>query len=328
MCIQYSRGCPFDCEFCDITVLFGRQPRSKCPSTVLGELDALYEQGWRGSVFFVDDNFIGNKKKIKNELLPELIQWMRRKRNPFVFTTQASINLADDDELISLMVKSGFDMVFIGIETPDTESLIECGKLHNTRSDLLTNIKKLHESGLQVQGGFIVGFDSDKPDIFSRMSNFINESGIVASMVGLLNAPPGTRLYKRLIKENRILKEISGDNTDFSMNFLPKMDYKVLLEGYKKIISDIYKPEAYYNRVKTFLRNYRLTKKFKAGLSTRALRGLYMSIYKLGIKKGVRRHFWNLMVWTLLRRPRLIPHAVTMAIYGAHFMQHFETVTD
>ncbi|MFC1537706.1 B12-binding domain-containing radical SAM protein [Gemmatimonadota bacterium] len=327
MCVQYSRGCPFDCEFCDITVLFGRQPRNKSAATVIQELDALYQQGWRGSVFFVDDNFIGNKKRIKNELLPELIRWMKRRKNPFVFTTQASINLADDDDLISLMAEAGFDMVFIGIETPDKESLIECGKLHNTRSDLLTNIKKLHESGLQVQGGFIVGFDSDKPDIFSRMSQFINESGIVASMVGLLNAPPGTRLYKRLVKENRILKEISGDNTDFSMNFLPKMDYKVLVDGYKKIISDIYGPEVYYNRVKTFLRTYRLTSKFKAGLSTRSLRGFYMSIYKLGIKKGVRKHFWKLMLWTLLRRPRLIPHALTMAIYGDHFMRHFETVT-
>ncbi|MBN2289616.1 MAG: B12-binding domain-containing radical SAM protein [Candidatus Glassbacteria bacterium] len=328
MPVQYSRGCPFDCEFCDITVLFGRKTRTKSAELILNELEALYQKGWRGSVFFVDDNFIGNKKLIKQEILPALIKWMKRKKYPFAFSTQASINLADDHELMHLMAEAGFDMVFVGIETPDKDSLIECGKLHNTRNDLLTNVKKLHAAGLQVQAGFIVGFDSDKRDIFARMSQFINESGIVASMVGLLNAPPGTRLYKRLIKENRIIKQISGDNTDFSMNFLPKMDRKVLVDGYKKIISDIYRPEAYYKRIKTFLRGYRFTSKSRTGFSVRNLRGFTMSVYKLGIKKGVRRHYWKLMAWTLVRRPRLIPHAVTMTIYGAHFMRHFETVLE
>ena len=328
MCLQYSRGCPFDCEFCDITVLYGPVQRAKSIDNVLLELAALYERGWRRGVFFVDDNFIGNRKQIKNELLPAIIQWKKRRKHPFLFSTQASINLADDDALIHLMVEAGFDMVFVGIETPDRESLIACGKLHNTRNDLLANVKKLHSSGLQVQGGFIVGFDSDKKDIFTRMSQFINESGIVASMVGLLNAPPGTRLYNRLIKENRIIKEITGDNTDFSMNFLPKMDYKVLIDGYKKIISDIYQPEAYYKRVRTFLRSYRLVNKYNGGFSMTYVRGAIMSIYKLGIKKGVRRHFWKLMMWTLVRRPRLIPHAIMMAIYGAHFMRHFETVAE
>jgi len=326
LCLQYSRGCPFDCEFCDITVLYGRGSRTKSVDNVLRELEALYQRGWRRGVFFVDDNFIGNKKRLKHKLLPAVIKWRKRKKNPFIFSTQASINLADDEALMRLMAEAGFDMVFVGIETPDEQSLIECGKLHNARNDLLTNVKKLHFAGLQVQGGFIVGFDSDKKDIFTRMSEFINESGIVASMVGLLNAPPGTRLYKRLIKENRIIKEITGSNTDFSMNFLPKMDYKVLVEGYKKIISDIYRPEAYYKRVRTFLRSYRLVNKYKSGYSTTYLRGMVMSIYKLGIKRGVRRHFWKLMMWTLIRRPRLMPHAVTMAIYGAHFMRHFETI--
>ena len=324
MCLQYSRGCPYDCEFCDITVLNGRSQRAKSAANVLRELDDLYQRGWRRGVFFVDDNFIGNKKRIKDELLPAIIQWRKREKKPFIFSTQASINLADDDRLIHLMVEAGFDMVFVGIETPDEESLIACGKLHNTRNDLLANVKKLHSSGLQVQGGFIVGFDSDKKDIFARMSQFINESGIVASMVGLLNAPPGTRLYKRLIKENRITKKISGNNTDYSMNFLPKMDYKVLVEGYKKIISDIYQPEAYYKRVRTFLCGYRLVNKYNAGFSFTYLRGAVMSVYKLGIKPGVRKHFWKLMMWTLIRRPRLIPHALMMSIYGAHFMRHFK----
>ena len=328
MCVQYSRGCPFDCEFCDITVLYGRKPRTKSVENILAELDALYQRGWRGAVFFVDDNFIGNKKQIKHELLPAVIAWMKRRKYPFSFHTQASINLAEDDELMQLMVKAGFDMVFVGIETPEEESLIECGKLHNTRSSLIGNVQKLHSVGLQVQAGFIVGFDSDKIDTFSRMSQFINESGIVASMVGLLNAPRGTRLYKRLLKENRITKQITGDNTDYSMNFLPKMDYKTLVEGYKKIIRDIYGPEVYYKRVRTFLRHYHMANKFNGLFSKAAIRGFLMSFYNLGIKRGVRRYFWKLMVWTLLRRPRMIPQALTMAIYGAHFMRHFETALE
>ena len=324
MCIQYSRGCPYDCEFCDIMVLYGRVPRTKSPENILWELDALYERGWRGSIFFTDDNFIGNKKRIKHELLPAIIHWMKMRRYPFSFNTQASINLANDDSLIHLMVEAGFNSVFVGIETPDEESLIECGKLHNTGINLLENVKKLQSSGLQVQGGFIVGFDSDKKDIFARMSKFINESGIVTSMVGLLNAVPNTRLYKRLVKENRIIKEVSGDNTDFSMNFLPKMDFKELIDGYKKLLRDIYKPEVYYNRVRTFLRNYKFEYKYKGSFTISRLRALIMSVYKLGVKPGVRRHFWKLMIWTLIRRPRMIPLAVTLAIYGDNFMRYFE----
>jgi len=329
MSIQYSRGCPFDCDFCDITVLYGRLPRTKSVDNVLRELDTLYERGWRGTVFFVDDNFIGNKKHLKRELLPAIIGWMKKKKYPFTFLTQVSINLADDDELIHLMVNAGFDIVFIGIETPDEQSLIECGKLQNAnRTSLLEDVKKLHSLGLQVMGGFIVGFDSDKIDIFSRISRFINESGIVTSMVGLLNAPSGTRLYKRLIKENRIVKEMTGNNTDYSTNFLPKMDYKVLVEGYKKIISDIYSPEIYYKRVRKFLRHYRLKHKTRKGFSAAYIRGFFMSIYKLGIRKGVRWQYWKLVIWTILRRPRLMPLAITMAIYGTHFMRHFEISVD
>ncbi|KPK95889.1 radical SAM protein [bacterium SM23_31] len=325
MSIQYSRGCPYDCEFCDITVLCGHVPRAKPVDNILRELNALYQRGWRGSVFFVDDNFIGNKKRVKHELLPAVIQWMKQRKYPFSFNTQASINLANDDSLVHLMVEAGFSSVFVGIETPDEKSLIECGKLHNTRINLLDNVKKLQSSGLQVQGGFIVGFDSDKKDIFTRISQFINESGIVTSMVGLLNALPNTRLYKRLLRENRIIKEGTGNNTDFSMNFLPKMDFKELIDGYKKLLRDIYKPEAYYDRVRTFLRNYKFEQKFnKERISIMHLRALIMSTCKLGFKRGIRKHFWKLMMWTLVRRPKLLPLAVTLAIYGEHFMKYFE----
>ena len=324
MSLQYSRGCPYDCEFCDITVHYGRQQRAKSVEKVLAELDVLYQSGWRKGVFFVDDNFIGNRKRIKKELLPALIEWMKRHQHPFVFSTQASINIADDDALVDLMVDAGFDMVFVGIETPDKDSLLECGKYHNARIDLQAHVHKLHSAGLQVQAGFIVGFDNDKSDIFERMSQFINESGIVTSMVGLLNAPPGTRLYNRLVKENRITsKGITGDNTDFSMNFIPKMDYKELIDGYKNIIRDIYRPDAYYKRVRKFLKTYQLKNKYNNGLSLTSLRAAAMSLYKLGLKRGVRWHFWKLIIWAVFRQPRLLPHAMMMAIYGAHFMNHF-----
>ena len=324
MCLQYSRGCPYDCEFCEITLRYGHKPRTKSIEKIIHELEVLYRCGWRKGVFFVDDNFIGNKRLIKNKLLPAIIEWMEIKQHPFVFSTQASINIAEDDALVNLMVDAGFDTVFVGIETPDKDCLIECGKYHNANIDLQSRVDNLQSSGLQVQAGFIVGFDNDKSDIFSRMSQFINESGIVTSMVGLLNAPPGTRLYNRLVKENRIVsKEITGDNTDFSMNFIPKMEHSDLVEGYRNIIRDIYGPDAYYKRVRKFLNIYQLKNKYNNGLSFSSLRAVVVSIFTLGMKKGVRWHFWNLIMWTIFKQPRLLPHAMMMSIYGAHFMKHF-----
>jgi len=327
MNIQYSRGCPYDCEFCDITVLFGHTPRTKSVEQVLLEMNTLYDYGWRGNVFFVDDNFIGNKKRLKQDLLPAIIEWNKKRKYPFHFNTQASINLAQDDILIKLLVKAGFRTIFVGIETPNEESLLECGKVHNTRVDLLNDVKKLQAAGLQVQGGFIVGFDNDKTDIFSRMNHFIEKSGIVTSMVGLLNALPGTKLYDRMKKDNRIIEKGTGNNTDYSTNFLPKMDYTALIEGYKKLVKEIYTPEEYYKRIKTFLRNYKLpSTSSKLNFSFAHIRALWMSFFKIGLKKGVRRHFWKLMLWTALRKPRCIPLALTFAIYGHHFSRYFNSV--
>jgi radical SAM superfamily enzyme YgiQ (UPF0313 family) len=329
MCVQYSRGCPYDCEFCDITVLFGHKPRIKKPELVLAELDALYASGWRGGVFFIDDNFIGNKKALKHKLLPALIGWMREHKYPFSnLVTQTSIELADDDQLVAAMVEASFDKVFIGIETPDKQSLAECGKTHNLKSDMLSNVKKLQSSGIQVHGGFILGFDNDSEDVFSRMSQFINESGIVTSMVGLLNAPIGTRLYKRMVSEHRMHGQISGDNTDCSINFTPKMDYKVLIDGYRRVLEEIYQPDAYYRRVKKFLGSYKITKKLRGGVSLENLRGLVLSVYHIGLRSKVRKHFWKLIGWTCFRRPRLLPLAITMAIYGEHFMRHYQITVE
>ncbi|MBW2283025.1 MAG: B12-binding domain-containing radical SAM protein, partial [Deltaproteobacteria bacterium] len=263
MNIQYSRGCPFNCEFCDITTLYGRKTRAKPAYRILEELDTLHSLGWRGDVFFVDDNFIGNKKKLKKDVLPAMIEWMKERRYPFNFATEASINLADDETLMKLMIRAGFDSVFVGIETPDETSLAECGKYQNRNRDLMASVEKIQSFGLRVRGGFIVGFDNDSPDIFERQIEFIQKSGIITAMVGMLNAPRGTGLYKRLMKEGRLLKDVSGDNTDFSINFIPRMGYGNLAAGYRKIIQGIYSPRPYYERVKSFLRAYRPREKRK-----------------------------------------------------------------
>jgi radical SAM superfamily enzyme YgiQ (UPF0313 family) len=319
MAIQFSRGCPYNCDFCNVTVLFGHRPRVKTTEQILHELDGLYRLGWRGGVFFVDDNFIGNKKYLKESLLPALIDW-RKDKTGMTFHTEASINLADDDELMHQMVAAGFNMVFIGIETPDEASLAECGKNHNKNRDLIENVKRIQRAGLQVQGGFIIGFDSDTPSIFQRQIEFIQKSGIVTAMVGLLQAPTGTRLYERLLKEGRLLGVLSGDNVDGTTNILPRMNLDVLHKGYRSVIEYLYSPENYYARVKTFLREYRLPK-ITAAFDFEYVLAFFRSIFRLGIVGRERLHYWKLFFWTLFRRPRLFPMAITFAIYGYHFRQ-------
>ena len=322
MSIQFSRGCPYDCEFCNITALFGRRPRTKTAAQIVAELDSLYALGWREGVFFVDDNFIGNKKQLKAEILPALIEW-RKGKVGMPFNTEVSINLADDEELMRKMVAAGFTMVFVGIETPDEESLAECNKFQNKGRDLVESVKRLQRAGLQVQGGFIVGFDSDTPSIFERQIDFIQKSGIVSAMVGLLQAPYGTRLYQRLKKEGRVVSEMSGDNADGSTNIIPKMNMDVLREGYKKILSQIYSPRLYYERVLTFLREYE-PPKLKLHLDFEYVMALWRSIYELGIKGIERVHYWRLFFWTLAHKPRLFPQAISFAIYGYHYRRVYE----
>ena len=317
MPIQFSRGCPFNCDFCNVTALLGHKPRIKRAEQILVELDGLYDIGWRGSVFFVDDNFIGNRRYLKDELLPALTRW-RKGKSGFSFHTEASINLADDEELIQLMTRAGFSKVFIGIETPDENSLEECNKGQNTNRDLVQDVKRLQRSGLEVQGGFIVGFDSDNQSIFQRQIDFIQNSGIVTAMVGLLQAPPGTKLYERLRQENRIAGDMSGDNVDGSTNIIPRMGMDKLRNGYRYLMEQIYTPRQFYPRVKTFLREYQ-PPKIKSPISWQEFLAFFRSIYHLGILNKERRHFWDLLFWTLKERPTLFPTAVTMAIYGYHF---------
>ncbi|HDP95487.1 MAG TPA: DUF4070 domain-containing protein [Candidatus Aminicenantes bacterium] len=336
MNLQYSRGCPYNCEFCSITALFGRRVRTKSAGQVVAELNSLYDRGWRGGVFFVDDNFIGNRPALKTEVLPPIIEWMKQHRSPFNFNTEASIDLADDDELLTLMVKAGFDQVFIGIETPDKDSLVACGKMQNAGRDLDSSVKHIQASGLEVTGGFIVGFDNDSPSIFHRQIEFIQNSGIVTAMVGLLNAPRNTRLYQRLQQEKRLLKGFSGDNTDFSINFLPRMDYQELIRGYQRILQSIYACKPYTRRVQEFLRqkarclkNLRRSGKTPPRSSVPLrfyhIKAAIRAFFVLGIFDRGRKYYWKLVFWSLFRCPRLFPQAITFAIYGFHFRRVFHT---
>lgn len=319
MNLQYSRGCPFDCDFCDITVLYGRKPRTKTKDQVIAELDELYFTGWRGPVFFVDDNFIGNKVKLKKEILPAIIQWNEKNGSPFYFNTEASINLADDETLMIQMANAGFEAVFIGIESPNEKSLIECHKPQNTNRNLIASVRKIQEAGLEVQGGFIVGFDNDHPKIFEELTSFIQQSGIVTAMVGLLNAPKGTKLEKRLENEGRMLSDFTGNNTDFTINFIPKMDPGKLLDGYKSILKTIYSPKYFYERVMLFLKDFEPKKKKVFHLNPNYILALFRSIVKLGVIGEERIYYWKLFLWTLFRKPQLFSLAILFTIYGFHF---------
>ncbi len=319
MNVQYSRGCPFDCDFCDITVLYGRRPRTKTKEQVIAELDTLYLTGWKGPVFFVDDNFIGNKTKLKKEILPAISEWNNQNGKPFFFNTEVSINLADDDKLMQSMVNAGFEAVFIGIESPNEKSLIECNKIQNSNRDLISSVKKIQNAGLEVQGGFIVGFDNDPPSIFEKLTNFIQESGIVTAMVGLLNAPQGTKLYERLLKEGRMLSNFTGDNTDFSINFIPQMSYTDLINGYKNLLDKIYSPKYYYERVMKFLKDFELKNKKPYYFNLNYILALFKSVIKLGVIGKERIYYWKLFFWSLFRKPKLFPLAILFTIYGFHF---------
>jgi len=324
MSIQFSRGCPFNCDFCNVTVLFGHKPRLKSTSQVIAELDLMYARGWRSNIFFVDDNFIGNKRYLKTRLLPALIEWRQGKKG-CQFFTEASINLADDPDLLDLMVRAGFDSVFIGIESPNDDSLVECQKVQNTNRNLIEDVKIIQRSGMQVLGGFIVGFDSDSQSTFQQLTDFIQKSGIVTAMVGLLQAPPGTKLFDRLKKDNRLLGMIiSGDNVDGTTNINPKMGIGQLMNGYRLIMGYIYSPRHYYRRIKIFLKEFG-NYKTDTQLDLQRFLAVFRSSIRLGILGRERFHYWYLVFWTLVRKPRLLPLAITLAIYGHHFRRICET---
>jgi radical SAM superfamily enzyme YgiQ (UPF0313 family) len=317
MSVQFSRGCPFDCEFCDIVVMNGRVPRTKAPAQLIAELDALCRRGWKGMVFIVDDNFIGNKQRTK-ALLRELIEWRRRARPRIGFFTEASMNLADDPELCTLMVEAGFKKVFVGIETPSVEALEECHKLQNRNRDLVASVQTLQRAGLEVMAGFIVGFDSDKSDIFRRQFEFIQRSGVAMAMVGLLNALPQTRLWQRLKREGRLETESTGNNTDAALNFKPKLNRDFLQSGYRELVRKLYEPRNYYQRIRTFLKSHRPTGP-RQRLSLGDIVAFLKSFWVLGVWHRGRVGYWRLFWGTLIRHPRQFPNAIELAILGYHF---------
>ncbi len=318
MAVQYSRGCPFNCEFCDIIEIYGRRPRTKTPEQVCAELEQIYRLGWRGPVFLVDDNFIGNKKNVRI-LLPRMVAWMQDHRFPFSLFTEASLNLAEDTELLGLMRQAHFTRVFLGIETPVAESLKETQKLQNLRKDLLESVKLIQSYGIEVMAGFIVGFDNDPPDVFERQIQFIRDAAIPLSMVGLLTALPNTQLWRRLKAEGRLLKESLGSNTLADLNFIPKMDAQELLAGYRKILETIYNPGEYFARTITFLSH--LGAAARAPVVFSDVVAVARSLWRQGLCSDYRKEYWKFIMEAARRHRQHLDKAITLAIMGHHFFE-------
>jgi radical SAM superfamily enzyme YgiQ (UPF0313 family) len=319
MSVQYSRGCPFSCEFCDIIEIYGRVPRTKSNQQILAEFDELNRRGWRGPVFIVDDNFIGNKKNVRL-LMPELVDWQKRHGHPFSLLTEASLNLADDDELLNNMRDAGFRRVFLGIETPVEESLVEAQKPQN-RGNLLESVKKIQSYGMEVMAGFIVGFDNDPDDIFERQIEFIRESAIPLAMVGMLNALPDTQLWRRLEREGRLLGEdATGNNTISTLNFVTKMDPARLINGYQSIMKTIYKPREYYQRALDSLkRTAHETKEPTPYNFLDEIKAFSKLVVKLGVLDGERKEFWRFFIQALRKHHDRMTESLRLAAMGYHF---------
>ncbi len=327
MAIQYSRGCPHSCEFCDIIELFGRKPRTKTPHQFLNEMTILYDHGWRGSVFVVDDNFIGNRREVR-ALLPRIARWQRERNYPFPLFTEATLALAQDDELLDGMVEAGFNMVFLGIETPDVCTLESVGKRQNLKSDMLSSVRRLQEKGLEVSGGFVIGFDTDPEDIFDRQIGFIQDAGIPSAMVGLLNAVPNTRLYRRLAAEGRLTEESAGNNThDLRLNFVPKMDLRKLLAGYRRVLAELYKPSRYFGRCLDLLKSLRVHRTSHRRIRATELRAFVLSLFVQTFSR-YSLTYWRFLVRGFLARPRMVAETVTMAIKGHHFFKMTRNVLE
>lgn len=321
MSVQYSRGCPFNCEFCDIIEIYGRVPRTKTNDQMLAELDALMNAGWRGLVFIVDDNFIGNKKNVRF-FMPDLIEWSRVRGFPFSFITEASVNLAEDEALLQQMKDAGFRRVFLGIETPVEESLKEAQKGQNTRRSLIDSVHKIQSYGMEVMAGFIVGFDSDPENIFDLQMEFIRESAIPLAMVGLLSALPDTQLWRRLEREGRLEGYHSGNNTDCSLNFVPKMDRDLLIEGFLRVLKNIYSPREYYARALDCLSRFHQNRiEPRQSSLVKDLKAFCNIVMTLGIRDRARMPFWKYFYKLVRYHPRDFAHGLTLAAMGYHFRQ-------
>ena len=323
MSLQFSRGCPFNCEFCDITKLFGRVPRTKTPDQMLQEFDALHRLGWRGEVFLVDDNFIGNKRKVL-ELLPAVTEWQRARGYPFSLITEASVNLANTDELLDAMAAAGLNNVFLGIETPNPKALIKTRKQQNTskREDnyLFDAVRKIQRKGIRVAGGFIVGLDGDEETVFDAQIDFIQAAGIPLAMVGLLNVPKGTDLHDRMEREGRLLHSTDGNQFHLALDFKPEMDARVLLEGYRRMLATLYGPglDNYFQRCLTMLRNVGFNPRLARPPMKELLRVLAISVRRQ-LFSPQRPAYLKFLANVVRHDPRQLPEAFSLAILGYHF---------
>ncbi len=320
MALQSSRGCPFNCEFCDIIEMFGRVPRYKTPDQFINEMNVLYKTGYRGSLFIVDDNFIGNKKKAR-ELLEHIAAWQKERNYPYSLFTEASINLAQDDGLIDLMVDAGLDTVFIGIETPIAETLSLTQKQQNTRADILESVRTIQAKGIEVMGGFIVGFDSDPENIFDLQIEFIQKAAIPLAMIGTMVALPNTQLYRRLEREGRIVGETDGNNThSMEINFIPRMPRETLIEGYKRVIAAIYEPRNYFERCKSLIKRLPSHANTHGVISKKHIKALFMSLWRQTFSRYGRAYL-GLLASAVIHNPRQFPMAVSLAVKGYHFFK-------
>jgi radical SAM superfamily enzyme YgiQ (UPF0313 family) len=323
MAVQYSRGCPFHCEFCDIWTVYGNKPRLKSSAAMINEIDTLHHLGWRGAVFIVDDNFIGNKHRVKKELLPALREWQKAHGHPFHFYTEASINMADDEDLLTGMREAGFNEVFIGIETPDPEGLKETGKIQNLKTDMGKSIRAIQRHGIEVMAGFIVGFDHDREDIFDRQISFIQQNAIPKAMIGLLNALPGTRLYQRLMDEDRILRASLGNNThDLTTNFKTVMDSETLKQGYKKILSRIYdsRLKHYFQRCNSLFDRMEYRDFFQRKIQWKEVKFFFKSIFRQPFTPyGFQ--YLKFVFRNFLKNRDIFGEVITFSIVGHHFHQ-------
>ncbi len=317
MSVQSCRGCPYDCEFCDVVALNGHRPRTKSPPQFVAELEDLRRRGWRGATFVVDDNFVGDRRRCL-ALLEAVIRWRRETGARMTFLTEASVNMAEDPQLLRQMVAAGFKKVFLGIETPSADSLRECHKLQNLRSDLDQAVRTIQQAGLEVMGGFIVGFDSDEADIFERQFDFIQKTGVVTAMVGLLQAMPRSRLYARLAAENRLRDASHGDNTRAALNFEPRLDRDFLIENYRRLMNRLYEPRAYYRRIQTFLDDHPMRGP-RISLTWHDIGAVVASLWSMGVAQPGRRAYWGFLTRTLLRHPDQVGVAITLSITGHHF---------
>jgi radical SAM superfamily enzyme YgiQ (UPF0313 family) len=324
MSVQYSRGCPFHCEFCDIIVMYGRKPRTKNAGQILAELEAIRNTGFTGDVFFVDDNFIGNKKAVK-EMLPEVAAWRKRTHAPLDFYTEASMNLAEDERLVDLMTEAGFSAVFMGIETPSTEALRETRKLQNLGRDLVDQVHGLLRQGLDVWAGFILGFDSDTPEIFDKMTRFIQRAAIPYAMVGVLNALPHTALYKRLHREGRLRPEVTGDQFGLT-NVKTRMPSAQMLAGYRRVLENLYRPEAFFQRCRDNLARWKPAPGSRRPVAGRDILSALRAIRSQGLLGPYRGAYWNFLKWVIRNQPAKLSRAIAQAAAGHHYITYTSRV--